>query len=132
MDLYQPAMDERHHELMVDLEDHVVVDADSEFVESRSEQSDRERNRSLTGRMPDSDSAAVARGISGTSDRRQWSGFPPEISSRAFERFVRGEHSHGHGLGLAFVDAVVRAHGGTARISDGPQWRCCHNPFSSR
>ena len=28
VDLYQPAMDERHHELMVDLEDHVVVDAD--------------------------------------------------------------------------------------------------------
>ena len=28
VDLYQPAMDERRHEFMVDLEDHVVVDAD--------------------------------------------------------------------------------------------------------
>jgi signal transduction histidine kinase len=45
-------------------------------------------------------------------------GFPPEIGSRAFERFVRGKHSPGHGLGLAFVDAVVQAHGGEARISD--------------
>jgi signal transduction histidine kinase len=47
-------------------------------------------------------------------------GFPPEISARAFERFVRGKHSQGHGLGLAFVDAVVRAHGGTVKISDRP------------
>ena len=47
-------------------------------------------------------------------------GFPPEIKARAFERFVKGKHSLGHGLGLAFVDAVVRAHGGGARISDRP------------
>jgi len=45
-------------------------------------------------------------------------GFPPDIGSRAFERFVKGKHSPGHGLGLAFVDAVVQAHGGTARISE--------------
>ena len=45
-------------------------------------------------------------------------GFPPEIGSRAFERFVKGKHSPGHGLGLAFVDAVIQAHGGAARISD--------------
>jgi signal transduction histidine kinase len=36
-------------------------------------------------------------------------GFPPEVRKRAFERFVKGEHSSGHGLGLAFVDAVVRS-----------------------
>jgi signal transduction histidine kinase len=45
-------------------------------------------------------------------------GFPPDMGSRAFERFVKGKHSPGHGLGLAFVDAVVLAHGGVARISD--------------
>ena len=32
VDLYQPAMDERHHELIVDLEDHVVVDADRSLL----------------------------------------------------------------------------------------------------
>jgi signal transduction histidine kinase len=47
-------------------------------------------------------------------------GFPPEIGSRVFERFVKGKHSPGHGLGLAFVDAVVQAHGGTVNISDHP------------
>jgi signal transduction histidine kinase len=45
-------------------------------------------------------------------------GFPPDIGNRAFERFVKGKHSSGHGLGLAFVDAVVQAHGGVARVSD--------------
>jgi signal transduction histidine kinase len=45
-------------------------------------------------------------------------GFPPDIGSQAFERFVKGKHSPGHGLGLAFVDAVVQAHGGMAKISD--------------
>jgi signal transduction histidine kinase len=48
-------------------------------------------------------------------------GFPPDISARAFERFVKGKHSPGHGLGLAFVDAVVQSHGGRIKIFDGPQ-----------
>ncbi len=40
-------------------------------------------------------------------------GFAPEISSHLFEQRVKGPNSTGHGLGLAFVEAVVRAHGGT-------------------
>lgn len=45
-------------------------------------------------------------------------GFPADIGNGAFKRFVKGKHSPGHGLGLAFVDAVAQAHGGVARISD--------------
>lgn len=40
-------------------------------------------------------------------------GFDPEIHAQLFSRAVKGKLSRGHGLGLAFVDAVVRAHGGT-------------------
>ncbi len=47
-------------------------------------------------------------------------GFPSELKTRAFERFVKGKESKGHGLGLAFVEAVVQAHGGNIEIADTP------------
>lgn len=39
-------------------------------------------------------------------------GFPSDILPRIFERYVKGYSSSGHGLGLAFVAAVVRSHDG--------------------
>jgi signal transduction histidine kinase len=45
-------------------------------------------------------------------------GFDSEVLPQLFERRVRGGKSSGHGLGLAFVDAVVRAHGGTVAASN--------------
>jgi len=120
VDLYQLAMDEREHELIVDLEDHVVVDADwgllhrvlSNLIEN--EIAHLPVGCQITIRLQSRDgSAKLVIEDNGP-------GFPPDISARAFERFVRGKHSQGHGLGLAFVDAVVRAHGGTAKISDNP------------
>ena len=117
VDLYQPALDERQHELITDIEDHVVADADRSLM-----------NRVLSN-LVENEIAHLPVGCQIVV--RLWSregsanlviedngpGFPPDITSRAFDRFVRGKQSHGHGLGLAFVDAVVRAHGGTAKIS---------------
>jgi signal transduction histidine kinase len=45
-------------------------------------------------------------------------GFPPEMLHNVFERHAKGRESTGHGLGLAFVDAVVRAHGGSVSASN--------------
>jgi two-component system OmpR family sensor kinase len=50
-------------------------------------------------------------------------GFPPVFIARAFERFSRAERSReaaGGGLGLAIVDAIAHAHGGTAAASNHP------------
>ena len=44
-------------------------------------------------------------------------GFPPDFLPRAFERFSRADDARtgrGAGLGLALVDAIARAHGGSA------------------
>lgn len=50
-------------------------------------------------------------------------GFSDEVTPHLFERRVKGRESNGHGLGLAFIDAVARAHRGTVaarnRVSGG-------------
>jgi signal transduction histidine kinase len=47
-------------------------------------------------------------------------GFASEIGLHMFEQRVKGRDSRGHGLGLAFVEAVVRAHGGNVTASNLP------------
>jgi two-component system OmpR family sensor kinase len=49
-------------------------------------------------------------------------GFPAEFLPRAFDRFARADEARSgaaSGLGLAIVEAVARAHGGTARAVNG-------------
>ena len=45
-------------------------------------------------------------------------GFPPDLLPYVLKRHTKGANSKGHGLGLAFVDAVIRAHGGTISASN--------------
>ena len=45
-------------------------------------------------------------------------GFDPEVREQLFTKAVKGKRSSGHGLGLAFVDAVVRAHAGKVRADN--------------
>ena len=48
-------------------------------------------------------------------------GFPPEFLPRAFERFSRADVARaggGAGLGLAIVDAIARAHGGSVTATN--------------
>lgn len=51
-------------------------------------------------------------------------GFPPDLIDTAFERFARGDASRhregGVGLGLALVQAIVAAHGGSVRLASRP------------
>ena len=120
VDLYQPAMDERGHRVTTQLRP-IVVDADPSLM-----------NRLIVNLL-DNEVAHLPAGCEINillQARGQHAeivvqdngpGFPPELLSRAFERFVKGEHSSGHGLGLAFVQAVVTAHGGGVRLSNQPR-----------
>jgi len=117
VDIYQPAMAERHHEMTSDIEKHVVVNADLSLLNRvlsnllENELTHLPVGCHLSIRLHSHEgSAKLVIEDNGP-------GFPPEVSSRAFERFVKGKHSPGHGLGLAFVDAVVQAHGGMASVS---------------
>jgi signal transduction histidine kinase len=118
--LYLPAIADRHHEVRTDLQGGVVVEADLGLI-----------NRTLSNLLenelvhlpPGCRIDIRLRACQGYAElviEDNGPGFPPEIGSRVFERFVKGKHSPGYGLGLAFVDAVAQAHGGTVKISDCP------------
>lgn len=120
VEIYQPAMAERQHQVAVDLTDDVVVAGDLPLL-----------NRAITNLIenelahlpPGRQIHLRLRSQQGSAElviEDNGPGFPPDIIARAFERFVKGKHSKGHGLGLAFVHAVVQAHGGTIKISDHP------------
>jgi two-component system OmpR family sensor kinase len=51
-------------------------------------------------------------------------GFPPDLVGTAFERFTRGDaarhRADGVGLGLALVQAIVSAHGGSVALASAP------------
>lgn len=48
-------------------------------------------------------------------------GFAAEVEHTMFDQRAKSRGSSGHGLGLAFVQAVVRAHGGNVTASNRPE-----------
>jgi two-component system, OmpR family, sensor kinase len=69
----------------------------------------------------------VARGSNGRVElhvRDEGPGFNAEFVGRAFQPFARGDPArsgHGAGLGLAIVDVIARAHGGSAHVANARQ-----------
>ncbi len=119
IDLYQPAMEVHHHEVVTDLEP-VTLDADvsllnraiANLLDNEVAHLPPDRHIRISLRAQDGDAVIVI--------EDNGPGFPRELREHAFERFVKGQRSTGHGLGLAFVDAVAQAHGGSVTIHDRP------------
>ena len=119
VDLYLPALADHNHELEVKLSENIKFDGDVSLM-----------NRVVANLLDNElthlpDGCRIRIELSSNGDLVQLRiadngpGFSPDLRERAFDRFVKGKKSPGRGLGLAFVDAVVRAHGGEVGISDG-------------
>src|SRR5581483_2593394 len=118
VDIYMPAMSDRHHDVVVDAASPLMVEVDVSLT-----------NRVLSNLL-DNEMAHLPPGRKifihvhqheNTAElliEDNGPGFPDELKGRMFQRFAKGSQSTGHGLGLAFVDAVVQAHGGTVDITD--------------
>ena len=118
--LYLPAMADKRHAVKTDLQSAVVVEADIGLVNRTvSNLLDNE----LVHLPPGCQIDILLRSRLGYAElviEDNGPGFPPEMGARVLERFVKGKHSPGNGLGLAFVDAVAQAHGGTVKVSGRP------------
>jgi signal transduction histidine kinase len=121
LQLYMPAMADRRHEVRTDLQSGIIVEADLGLINrTLSNLLENELVHLPPGCQIDIRLRSHQGGYAELVIEDNGPGFPPEIGGRVFERFVKGKHSPGHGLGLAFVDAVAQAHGGTVRISRRP------------
>ena len=118
MDLYEPSMSERGLKVQLRSDGPLTILADAGLIHRMiANLFDNELKHLSPGctvtlqlRMIEDDVSLIL--------RDDGKGFDQEIRSHLLERRVKGKNSDGHGLGLAFVDAVVRAHGGTIEASN--------------
>jgi signal transduction histidine kinase len=118
VDLYQPAMAEHRHEVVTELQS-CFVEVDTSLLHR------------IIANLLDNEITHLPPGCRVTVSVHSMDGeaqlvvadngprFPPQLRKHAFERFVKGENSTGHGLGLAFVGAATQAHGGYAEVAEG-------------
>lgn len=119
IDLYEPSMSEKGIEVRLDAADEVKVLADEALLHRMianlldNELKHLPRGCDVTIKLhTEEDTAVLTLGDNGP-------GFDPDVLLHIFERRVKGKDSNGHGLGLAFVDAVAHAHGGAVAASNG-------------
>ncbi|MFZ0743213.1 MAG: ATP-binding protein [Terracidiphilus sp.] len=118
IDLYEPSMSERGLQIRLRSAGPLMIDADAALIHRMianlfdNEMKHLPAQCTVAVLLEPEDGAALL------SVEDDGPGFAPEVSPHLFERRVKGKESSGHGLGLAFVDAVVRAHGGKVSASN--------------
>ena len=113
VDLYEPSMAERGIRIRVSSESGVIVNGDEGLIHR------------MIANLLDNELKHLAPGLNVEVTLRcgedmalitvedNGKGFEADVLEHLFVGRVKGRTSTGHGLGLAFVDAVVQAHGGT-------------------
>lgn len=118
IDLYEPSMSERGLNVNLLCDEFVQIDGDAALIHRMvanlldNELKHLPQRCSLNIRLHQDNGSAVL------TLEDDGPGFHPEVLQHVFERRVKGKNSSGHGLGLAFIDAVARAHGGSVTASN--------------
>jgi len=125
VDLYEPSLTERGLKVMIRSSSALVVPADAALLHrmfaNLLDNAIKHLTPGTTIHMQLEAGAAFGR----LEIEDDGPGFPPEVADRPFEKYVKGKGSGGKGLGLAFAEAVVRAHGGQIRAFNSPRGGAC-------
>jgi signal transduction histidine kinase len=113
IDLYEPSMAEKGLQIRLRSAGPVSIDADAALVHRMIANLFDNELKHLPASCTVTVKVEAGDGVAMLSVEDDGPGFAPEVGQQLFERRVKGRESNGRGLGLAFVDAVVRAHGGT-------------------
>jgi signal transduction histidine kinase len=118
IDLYEPCMSEKGLRIQLNSSGPVTISADAELIHRMiANLLDNELKH-----LPASRTIAIQLRTEANATsiilEDDGPGFESEVSLHMFERRVKGTNSNGRGLGLAFVEAVTRAHGGTVTASN--------------
>jgi signal transduction histidine kinase len=121
IDLYEPSMTEKGLKIRLRSAGALAIDADAALIHRVIANLFDNELKHLPASCTVTIQLQTEDGVALMSLEDDGPGFAPEVSAHMFERRIKGKESSGHGLGLAFVDAVVRAHGGivTANNREG-------------
>lgn len=117
-DLYEPSMTERGLKVNLRCEGRVRINGDAALIHRMvANLFDNELKHVPPGRTLNIDLRSGDE-VAELMLEDNGPGFDAEVLAHVFERRVKRTGSDGHGLGLAFIDAVARAHGGTVTASN--------------
>ena len=120
VELYEPSFAQAGLRLMFKSDNDVWVDADSALLQRTMTNL---LDNSLKHGRPGSTVTVILQQeeeLTSLKVEDDGAGFPPDLLPQIFNRYVKGPSSGGHGLGLAFVAAVVRSHDGNVFATNRP------------
>ncbi len=116
VDLYEPSMTEKGVQIRLRSESGVIGFGDEGLIHRMIANLLDNELKHLTSPSSVGVSLQCSDDMASLTFEDNGNGFDPEVLKDLFIRRVKGATSTGHGLGLAFVDAVTRAHGGTVEV----------------
>ncbi len=118
IDLYEPCMSERGLRIQLRSTGPVEVAADAALLHRMIANLFDNELKHVSASSAVTISLGVAETFALLVIQDDGPGFAPDINPNMFKSRAKGQQSEGHGLGLAFVEAVVRAHGGSVTAAN--------------